>query len=463
MAAMEQPSLVASVLWSLLGIGLTALPGVLGGCWGILTQDFLGRLARFMVTFMSPCLILSSLGTRLRRELVWQLVPLLFWSGLQVLAGQLVAALLLRASGDWAKGKGRSETLARLLELAVSFQNVGSFNLILMQTLCDTPGLFPEHAAHCYQDSILLVFGYTICWDVALWTYGYSTLLAMGRHGSDEKKSASSQELFLALSAKREATQERQEDVGDEERRPRSRPLRLLSCLLRRRAELLHTLEHCFNPVLVALMLSFVVGVTPPLQGALFGQGGCLRPLGEALKRIGQPVPMLGLQILGGTLGCAVREMWSSGRKEEKVLDLTTSQLRSWVLMTMSGKLLLLPALGFLAFLSLSGLQHVQANHMDNVDQVGQLQGAQGLLRGQPDALQQWSAMSTLLWPQDRLLRTLVLAQWSAPSCLNLIVLGHRVGLEESCLQSLAILYIAMYFSTTLTSTVWLTAGLSIF
>jgi len=118
----------------------------------------------------------------------------------------------------------------------------------------------------------------------------------------------------------------------------------------------------------------------------------------------------------------------------------------SWVLAVLLGKLVLVPALGFLIFSYLSREQQ-QAHDPLLGDETS---GASG-------------AWDLALWPDDRLLRTVVVLQWAAPSCLSLITLCYRFNLGESITKAVAALYLVMYVLTTVTTTCWVSAGLRLF
>ncbi|CAE8683129.1 unnamed protein product, partial [Polarella glacialis] len=93
------------------------------GRLALIDQEFLQRLSRFMVTFMTPSLILSALGSRLTFERLMVVWPLLFWSSLQLAVGWLISLLVLgvRRADPWAS----SQPLTRLLQLSITFQNIG--------------------------------------------------------------------------------------------------------------------------------------------------------------------------------------------------------------------------------------------------------------------------------------------------------------------------------------------------
>ncbi|CAE8689498.1 unnamed protein product, partial [Polarella glacialis] len=73
------------------------------------------------------------------------------------------------------------------------------------------------------------------------------------------------------------------------------------------------------------------------------------------------------------------------------------------------------------------------------------------------------AVLSRAFWPEDKLMRAVVVAQWSAPSCMNLIVLGHRAGVQDNFMQALAALYLVLYGVCAFTSAAWISAGLAIF
>lgn len=521
------PGLTAAVFSAIAGIALTALPGVVAGCCGMLSQDFLQRLARFMVMFMTPSLILSSLGSSLRVEELTRMVPLIWWSFFQVFTGRIVSMLLIRvssASSSWARlGNRHMVCLAKLMELGTMFQNAGSFNMILMQSLCEQPGLFSESKDVCAQDSILLIFGYAIFWDVAMWTYGYSSLQALGQlqATSQAKSSVDANHISVDKEIPDVGPEEdaQGEEMSDDDETAKLQPVKsagsgpseieegkvVKTHSMRKRrasegslskgaskyfgeqmASIKHGLSHCCNPVFAAIVLGIIIGLRPSLKQALFSQAGSLSTLGHTVKRIGQPVPMLGLQILGGTLGSAARELYitSGGTLRSQLgafgtfirispIDVPSGQrpaahmlpfvqVRSWVLTAVFAKLMLLPAIGFTIFIVLTSLTSI-ARATSQPGPAGPAGPGSADAADAELASVSFANMIAILWPQDKLLRILVLAQWCAPSCLQMIVLCHRVGLEECILHALAMMYLAMYSTTVLTSTAWLIAALMLF
>jgi len=213
------------------------------------------------------------------------------------------------------------------------------------------------------------------------------------------------------------------------------------------------------NPVLLAMFLSLFVGFCPPLQKALFVQGGSLSVIGDGATRIARAVPVIGLQILSGTLGCLIGEMWKTLRPPQKVADDCDSacistemgvgvqhgcfldrDTLSWVGAAVTGKLVCMPVLCML-------LTVCMQQYAEDKPAFGEIAFRSPLLAA--------------LWPSDhRLLRAIVFMQWSAPSCLSLVVLCHRACLGERMARAVAAMYLAMYPLAIVTSTVWLTCGL---
>jgi len=272
-------------------------------------------------------------------------------------------------------------------------------------TLCHTEGIFERQPDQCYGDAVLMIFGYHIPWDITLWTYGYTAMLALANNGNAITSSDSTK--FRRVSSAAKLVRVARNMAG-----------------------------HALNPMVAAMFIGIAVGLTPTIREAVFAPATVLSPLGAALRQIGSTAPVMGLQILGGTLGCAVRQLREQGAQRPP-------GLRTWAIAALTGKLLVLPLLGFVLFQFLSWIQLPQPGTAWPLTAVHRVAAA--------------------LWPQDRLLRAVVVMQWSAPTCLNLAVLCHRAGLEDAVVQATAILYILMYGVTALTTTFWVTLGLKMF
>jgi hypothetical protein len=286
------------------------------------------------------------------------------------------------------------------------------------------------------------------------------------------------------------------------------------------------------------MFLGAIIGLTPPLRATLFGgPSGFLHPLGDALRRVGAPVPVVGLQILTGTLGCALRQFWEAPKssqqvgtveseprseeapeevlddredavltpsddREDAVLTASTSpatrhveaadveegaarkarkdatlysesQARArhgWLKTVLAGKLVLVPLVGFFTFTVMSWLQHVgAARAVASSPTLGDGITAGTAMTDISDGesvgtlAARMRFLATLLWPEDRLFRAVCVLQWSAPSCMSLIVLCHRARVEESTVQLVALLYLVMYGGAVLSTTGWVAAGLYFF
>lgn len=479
-------NLCATVLRAVLTIGFTGLPGFLAGLHGIMNFDFLQRLSQFHVGFLMPCLIFSNLGSRLsvaRLALVW---PLVCWSCLQMVVGLGVtrALVCLHAARPWAKPG--SDTLVPLLMVGVVFQNVGAWTMPLVQSLCQVVELFPQHQEHCYEDGILMILGYSFPWDIGLWSFGYSSVLALASSVGHKTKCAdavqsddSEDGAFTApcvtsygdcdasadhISCEQHCSKQHIANAWHPVRDASKRLLRKVRSLTRH-----------LNPVLVAMISGIFVGLTPPLQAVLFGPQASLGVLGDALKRIGSPVPVVGLQILTGSLGLACANMWEkfdlhrmrsrrdeasggqAGMMSNRPHIVTRSQL-TWLVAVLVGRLACMPALCFVAVAVLRAVQmpHAVLNG-SSVDELGvDLLTSPAML-----SLPAWSSSAYHLWPNDQLVRAVVVMQWSAPSCLSLIVLCHRAGLSEAVVQAVSAMYLVMYGLAVVSTTGWVTAGLS--
>lgn len=413
MAAPSVFILVHAVLSAVLTLGLVGVPGFVGGVNGLINRDFLQRLSRFQVTFLMPSLAFSTFGSRLSLAAIGKIWPLVFWSFVQVIVGLSLSKLMLcTRHGARLKQKG-SEAWGALLQVAITFQNIGVFNFPLIMALCNTPGLFDLEKDQCYGQGVLMIFGYHIPWDLSLWTVGYASIMAL-RPKADG---------HMLTVAGKEGTH----------------------VVLRLRRVARHVGEHLQNPMLMAMICGIVVGLTPPLRGALFGSAATLGPLADALKQLGAPAPVVGMSILCGTLGCEMGSLRGRegipGRPEQ----------RSWMVAVLTGKLFLMPCIGFTLWTYLTRLQRLELQRLEITDTA---------FRPAFDAM---AGVADAIWPADKLMRAVIVMQWSAPSCLNIAVLCHRAGLQEHIVQAVSALYLAMYGLTAVSTTFWVASGLSVF
>jgi len=445
-AAMASPSvsvLVFSVLRAVITLALVCCPGFIAGYLGFINRDFLQRLSRFQVTFLMPSLAFSTFGARFTAERFQQIWPLAVWSAVQLVVGTCLSKLILRTRTAERWARQGSEAFATLLQMAVTFQNIGIFNFPLIQALCNTPGLFPGHDENCYNDGILMIFGYHIPWDLSLWTQGYAAMMALGRGDVErgEKKDALSPppsgKMTVQPVARSDGLAELPVTVGKQ-----------FGSQLR--ATLSHAAGHFMNPMVAAMMTGIACGLTPPIRESLFGQRAAFGPLGDALKQLGGPAPTIGLQILSGTLGLAVRQFKDAGDTN----FVRRPGQQSWMAAVLAGKLLLMPLIGFTIFTALSALQRFE--YVPPIE-------AEFLQQPDATSMPGLGDLGYALWPNDKLLRAVVVMQWTAPSCLNIAVLCHRVGLDDSIVQALSALYLAMYGITILTTTFWVASGLALF
>lgn len=443
MGAPSFSSLGETVLGAVVTIALTGVPGFVAGVLGIIDKEFLRGLSCFNLTCLTPCLIFSTFGGRLTYERLGKVGPLVVWSVAQLCAGRAVSrglvyfdARLWRPHGASWPSRGPAFTV--LGQLAVTFQNIGAFCLPMLQTLCQTDGIFPGHDKHCFDDGALMVFGYHLPWDLAMWTQGYASMLALGgvpepKHGCTDSAAEGP-----SITAKSKASS--------------------------RLRDLAAAADHFINPIFAAMLLGLVVGLIPAFRELFFGPRAPLGPVGIAAQRVGGIVPIVGLQILTCTLGLAARQLWDEHRASAKAKDGAAPTCHaSWIATVLFGKLFLMPALSFCAFTVAYRLQ-LQPGRLD-VD-LTEDAVAEPAVSGLALPQLRYAAvgqLSRMLWPDDRLLRTVVVLQWSAPSCLGLIVLCHRVGLDDALVRAMAMLYLVMYALTAVSTTIWVTAGLLLF
>jgi hypothetical protein len=293
-----------------------------------------------------------------------------------------------------------------------------------------------------------MVFGYHFPWDLALWTQGYASMVALeGSQTTDKNGSVAADSDIVPA--------------------PRSKSLLSILFAARKISPLSwlyakrDLIVHSFNPILGAMLIGMIVGLTPPLRLLFFGPDAILMPIGAGVKRIGSVVPVLALQILSGTLGIASRQLWEEFWLPSKDKDLGANghlhQVQSsgatWLIILVASKLILMPTIGFCLFMVFNLMCLYSKPDL----------APTGVASSEAFGLEILPALGRMLFPTDQLLRTILVLQWSSPSCLTLIVLCHRVGLDAKLAQIVAASYLVMYLATAVSTTCWVAAGLALF
>eukprot|EP00445_Apocalathium_hangoei_P016295 CAMPEP_0203894138 /NCGR_PEP_ID=MMETSP0359-20131031/37131_1 /ASSEMBLY_ACC=CAM_ASM_000338 /TAXON_ID=268821 /ORGANISM="Scrippsiella Hangoei, Strain SHTV-5" /LENGTH=407 /DNA_ID=CAMNT_0050816393 /DNA_START=184 /DNA_END=1408 /DNA_ORIENTATION=- len=382
-------------------------------------------MAKFNLNVLVPCLILSSVGSKLQLEELTYLWPLLVWSAAQVVLGLLVATLLLRALEALLKyrgvrGVGLSKRLVRVLPVIATVQNSICFPLPLMQTVCKGVG---AELGNCFDDVVLYMFVYSIVWQVFLWTVVYALLQAVAQSPSEHLPALQSP-LNMPVSF-----------IG---RRASSELLAIEGVTIDQAAEgtvaatvqglwraLLDKIRLIVNPVLCALAAAVAVAASPTLQSALFvDNDNPLRTLGDALSHTGAVVPVFGAMLLSASLGRAMRaqsqQRDSSDGASSAGLEVVPWWATSVVILV---RLLLVPGLGLCADVLLKGIPG-----------------------GSP-------------FPLNKTMRVLVMLEFASPSATISIVLCHSLGMGDLA-ESLATMYVPMYAVSLVTVPIWLSTAL---
>jgi len=460
--------LLSCVFSAVATLTLTGIPGFAAGFFGIIDDTFLQVLSRFQLAFLTPALIVSTLGARFsyeRMEIVW---PLMIWSCLQLGVAFGVASTVLVISRYTRCEWQGSKSLVAILQVAICFQNIGAFNIPLLQTLCSVKGLFPTHGEHCFEDGIVMILGYHVPWDLAFWTWGYIKLSTLkdsctkgGRAKYVEPLPENSQHVQKS-DMDSESLEIHQLPLSEKTGCSEVEELKSLVAVLppyvklivKKVLLLLQRASHFFNPLFAALLIGIVVGLTPTLRSSLFGKTSHLSPVGDALKRVGAVAPIMVTQILTGTLGITAKQML--GFTNEGLFNSSRCTFPlTWLLAVVSGKLILVPLASSAIFELICNIQ--------KQSQLPSLPHARANLAPTTGTEVFISWLVNALWPADSLFRAVIVMQFSAPSCINIIVLCHRVGLQEGIVRAVSMLYLTMYAVTMFTSTMWVSSGLKLF
>jgi predicted permease len=382
------------------------IPGFCAGKYKVFSSEFLSTLSTFQLMFLEPSLVFASVAARMDTGKIAQLFPILRAGCFGLAVGAGLAYIVIRkfpCASDWTP-------FARVMFYMVNtFQNGGSFPLAVMQSLCND--LFHSDS-HCFQDSSLIIFTYTVPWSLAMWSVGYqavSDVIQQPRSDVEMMESQPSGWISREVSRQLSSSVDGLKSVVSQVNI--SQPAAFIQYPRR----IAQGIIGIMNPILVALLGGIIVGCIPFLQEALFHHGGLLFVFGSSMKTVGNVVPVVGITILAASLGMNLAEHNDNADKPSS-RHAKDSPVQ-WVALAGLGKLVLVPLLcGCWVYIT----------------------------TGTP--------FEHLIWPGNLNARLVVVLNWCAPPCLCMVVLCHKFGVGDTAMRYLMPLYLIAYTAVILTS-----------
>lgn len=192
------------------------------------------------------------------------------------------------------------------LRIAASFPNVVALPILIFPSLCEYPvvyeaigGSFPL----CVDQSTTLIFLYFFSWSFLFWTFGHRQLMAAANQRLKESTLAAAaaeaehtieQVTTPSETNNPEDQQQLQQDTSGRDEEGQEIPnadettsTKATKCHALWDATRQAITTTFLSPGFVAMLLGFITGCIPPLQQALFSQGGALRFLGGAIDTMG--------------------------------------------------------------------------------------------------------------------------------------------------------------------------------
>jgi auxin efflux carrier family protein len=261
----------------------------------LLPVTSIGALARFSFNILTISLIYGTIARTVSTATIGT-----YWF---VMVGDLVVATTsyVTATLLGLVIKVQNPTDFNCLRIAASFPNVVALPILIFPSLCEYPvvyeafgGSFPT----CVDQSTTLIFLYFFSWSFLFWTFGHRQLMAAANQRLQEST------LAAAAAAAGQTTEHTTttELSNPDDQQHTSEPdvdgheIQNADETLSHKA----TTRHAFwdatrksiattflSPGFVAMLLGFITACIPPLQQALFSQGGALRFLGGAIDTMG--------------------------------------------------------------------------------------------------------------------------------------------------------------------------------
>jgi len=425
---------------AILRVALTALAAMakifLVSCVGILASKYpkeapllpplaLRTLSRLSNLVLLPALMVASLGSALSVVMLQRMAILILFCVLTNLVSYTFAFTVGRYMHE------DDPVLSIATSVAIGSPNAISFPLMVMQTLCDEPLVnaddYSGKASLCVADSNSMLFVYSIGWHVMFWSYGWTMLKT----------------LVVDKQQQRETTAQ------------------LVSRMI-------------LSPSMLAIYLGMFIGLIAPIRNAMFRDFTILRPLGSALKTLGDPVVCLNCLVMSANLA----QIDISPLSRAGTALLTTAS--SWFSSAAEGSAFEKETTAHEFVLVPSPLHH------SSVESAVAPEKAAAAVQGDsPPPLPQFrtilsfilcrlvltplvmvpvirlAADGQLIGSSERLMQLVCIIESAAPSAQLVVVSLTQLGHGRAASQ-MAFLYVFQYASCVITVTAWTSAGMSL-
>ena len=288
-----------------------------------MSREFVDTLARFTFHAFTLPLIYSTISIAVTIETLGSYWFVVVGCFVVMLVSYGVATLMRYAllPSTFARNHTRNERpLAELvanfkaLRIAATFPNIVALPILIFPALCEYPDVYKGYILYdqsmdlvedrgsddvwlqrqCEAQSATMVFCCFFSWNLAFWTLGNAELLEAARKTSTDEVSES-----LAHEQEDNTTDQVESELeplsqADQEQAP---PLKSfestrsgwLNMHLPKWCSRLGTslIQTATSPGFVVMVLGFITACIPPLQKALFENGGALRFAGSALETLG--------------------------------------------------------------------------------------------------------------------------------------------------------------------------------
>jgi hypothetical protein len=382
----------------------------------------LRTLSRLSNLVLLPALMVASLGSALSVAMLQRMAILILFC---------ILTNLVSYSFAFTVGKILHEddpVLSIATSVAIGSPNAISFPLMVMQTLCDEPLVsaddYAGKASLCIADANSMLFVYSIGWHVMFWSYGWTMLktLVVDKHQQRETTAQIVSRMIL-------------------------------------------------SPSMLAIYLGIFIGIIGPIRNAMFRDFTVLRPLGSALKTLGDPVVCLNCLVMSANLAqidlspvsrlLTTASSWFSSAAEGSVFDKETTVHE---LVSVSSPL-----------------------HNSVAESAAEAEAAVAVEKGDPSPppLPQFctilsfilcrlvltplvmvpvirlAADGQLIGSSERLMQLVCIIESAAPSAQLVVVSLTQLGHSRAASQ-MAFLYVFQYASCIITVTAWTSAGMSL-
>jgi len=277
-------------------------------------------LSRISNLLFLPALIIAALGKGLTAPLFARMSIIIPFCFLNEIVAYGIAFTLGRLLHE------DNVRLYTAVSVAIGSPNVVSFPLMIMDTLCKQSQEINqdyESTEECFIEATSMIFVYSIGWQFVFWGYGFpklQTLVALYNNpnptatatatgnGNDkvaDNMSVSSSEKGIEMTSMGDKNKKTSANIVDTNTNtPTSIPT---PTIFERIKNIIDTTALVFyrvfsSPVMIAALVAILIGITSPIQNALFIDFTGLTPFGDTIQTLADPVICLNCLIMSASL-----------------------------------------------------------------------------------------------------------------------------------------------------------------